>query len=214
MIIALCLGSGDLSILCICPEITKEALQRIKQEATFRVNFNMPGREDTTVARANIPADIQNFDVRIRLPPCRDFCLEDAFRFSSIRHLSNRDDGTMGRCTVTIEAQTGALDHKKEHVAGNYRGPPVLWALYSAMSDYKHFKTLIIKTVKASRDTLYWSSSPHGRLCMDALDAHALRKALVFALGPAKFIKDNGKGYLEFRPRQYNESKAKGMKQS
>lgn len=206
-IIALCIRSGDMNILCICSTITEEALHRIKHEAIFRVNFNIPGRLDTIVTRVNIPAGIQNVDIRLRLPPGRDPHLENAFRFSSIRHLSYRQNDAMGCCTFTIEAHKDSLIDKEAWTDKSHPGVSLSWTLYYALSGYRHFSTLIIKLVREDQHTEYWNSSPQRRLFMDSMDTHELRKRLVPALGPAKFIKEDGKGFLEFHPCEHTQGK-------
>ena len=201
MIIATFLQSGDLIILCICLAITKEALQRIKHEAIFRVNFNIEGRGNTVLERAKILPGLQNVAIRFHLPPGRAAPSEDMFNSSSIRHLGYRDDGTMNRCTVTISYNGGhsfeLLDERtklKEIRPGGPQLPPML--LY-ALSGYTHFNTVVIMVVRGPRDE-YWTSSIQRRLCIDISDAEVLKKRLAPALGPAEFINDSGNCHLGF----------------
>lgn len=189
MIIASLLQSGDLSVLCICPPFTEEALQRINHEATFRVYFNISGHEKTVVERANIPAGIRNFDVRLRLPLSGDVGLEDAFQSSLIRHLSDRNDGAMGRCTFTIDYKRlglYALQMNKSRLRPY--APVLIEMLYYALSGYTHFIIMAIKVVRESQEKACWSSSPQRRLCLDAVDVQFSRRQLVPMLGPAKHL--------------------------
>ncbi|CAF9905777.1 hypothetical protein IMSHALPRED_003974 [Imshaugia aleurites] len=224
MIIAPLLQSGDLSILCVCPAITEEALQSIKKEATFRVNFNVRDRENTAVGGATVPSDIQNVEIRFQLPPGGDLKLEEAFSLSSIGHLGYREDGAMGRCTITIDYDGGAsfdlldlrLRAPPDLLVGRITaitglgGPRVLPMLLHALSGYTHFNSVIVNIVRGSMDD-YWKCGPEVRLCIDRADARLLKRDLVPALGPADFTNDGGHCSLAFHPREHTKSKQKDM---
>lgn len=196
-IIAPFLQSGDLVILCLCPSITEEALQRIKYEATFRVNFNIEGRKDTVLEKARIPADIKNVEIRFNFPFARDNELMEAFRHSSMWHLGFRHQGTMERCIIAI-----GYDHYKTLRTVNNRvqirrfqprQSKLPSIVLQALFGYTNFKTIIIKLGGYTRNTSY----------LNLLDADALERSLV-PLGPGKFIRDVGNGSLEFHPRAYS----------
>ncbi|CAF9926326.1 MAG: hypothetical protein ALECFALPRED_003418 [Alectoria fallacina] len=199
-IIAPLLQSGDLSILCVCPAITEEALQRIKYEATFRVNFGINGRENTVLGRASIPAGIQNVEIRCHLPLEYSSESVDALRSSSIRHLGWYHYSTMGRCTITVEYDGGEGETLETLNIRTIFVPLLSYAL----SGYTQFNTVGIKVVRGgSRDTSYWNSSPQRRLCMDASDLKVLNKRMMPGLGPAEFINHGESGSLEFHPRAH-----------
>ncbi|CAD6582492.1 MAG: hypothetical protein ASARMPREDX12_000957 [Alectoria sarmentosa] len=199
-IIAPFLQSGDLSILCVCPAITQEALQRIKHEATFRVNFGIKGRENTVLGRASIPTNIQNVDIRCRIPLEYSSESVDALRSSSIRHLGRHHYSTMDRCTITIEYDGGEGETLETLNIRTIFVPLLSYTL----SGYTQFNTVGIKVVRrGSRDTSNWNSSPQRRLCMDASDLKVLNKRMMPALGPAEFINHGESGSLEFHPRAH-----------
>ena len=197
MIIAPFLQSGDLIILCICPSITEGALQRIKYEATFRVNFNIKGHKDTVLEGAKIPADMKNVEIRFNLPFGRDNELEDAFRSSSMRHLGLPHYGIMEHCIITIvydyNKKIQRVDNREQIRRIKSRKTEIPPTILHALSTYTHFNTIIIKLGRGTRGKPYWN----------LLDAHALKNGLVPALGPAKFISDAGKCSLEFHPRKH-----------
>lgn len=206
MIIAPFLDSGDLIVLYICRTITEEALQRIKHEATFRVNSGIEGRKDTVLERTSIPAGLQNVAIHFYLPPGRDNGLENAFQSSSIRHLGYRDDGAMNRCTITIDYHGGEsleiLDERTKLKEIRPRGPQLLPMLSYALSGYTHFNLVVISVVRGPLVN-YWKSSTSQRLSIAASDAEVLKKRLEPALGPATFVNNSGICHLEFHPREY-----------
>ena len=207
MIMAPFLQSGDLIILHICPTITEEALQRINHEATFRVNFNIEGRENTMLEKARIPANLQNVAIRFHLPIGDYTKLERAFQSSSIRHLGYRDDGAMNRCTTTIRYDGcwsfKVLDEHTRLTEILSRRPLLLPMFSYALSGYTHFDIVV---VEVDRDHLnkYWKWTAQDRLCVDASDAEFWKGRLASALGPGKLIDEGGKCHLEFHPRSHS----------
>ena len=197
MIIAPFLQSGDLIILCICPSITEEALQRIKHEATFRVNFNIEGCKDTVLEKAKIPEDIGNVEIRFNLPFARDNELKDAFRSSSMQHLGYPHYGIMDRCIITVNYDQyktlRAANDRQQIRRFKSRKSKLPYTLLYTLSGYTHFNTIIIKIGGGTRGTSYWN----------LLDVDALENDLMPALGPAIISNDVGNGSLEFHPREY-----------
>lgn len=183
MTIAPFLQSGELSVSSICPTITEEALERINHVAKYRINLNISGRKITNVRRANVPAGIKNVDIRLRLPSDRNIGLEDAFRLSSIRHLSYRNNGDMDHCTFTIEYEGGELSDKqmKKYWEIRHFGNLLLSILYYVFSEYTHFNILVVKVIDQTQDIAYRSASPQQRLCLclDALNVQLLKRKLV-----------------------------------
>ena len=197
MVIAPFLQYRDLIILCICHTVTEGALQRIKHEATFRVNFNIEGRKDTVLERAKIPADIRNIEIRFKLPFACDNELKDAFRSSSMQHLGFCHYGTMERCIITIDYDyyktLQTVDNRKQIRRFKSRKSELTLTILYTLSGYTHFNTIIIKLGAGTRRTSY------GKL----LDADALEDALAPALGPAQIISNVANCSLEFHPRKY-----------
>ncbi len=207
MIIAPFLQSGDLIILRICHIITEEALQRITHEATFRVNFNIKGRENTVLEKTSIPANLQNVAIRFHLPRSGELGREDAFQSSSIRHLGYRGDGAMNRCAITISYDGGySLEFSDERTRRLEvilpSGPRLLSMLSYALSGYTHFDTVGFEVVRGRLDR-YWTMTAQDRSRVAASDAE-FWKRLGPALGPAKLIDEGGKRHLEFHPRSHS----------
>lgn len=213
MIIAPLLKSGHLNILRVCHAITEEALQRLKREATFRINFNIKGRENTVLGPADIPADVRCIKIRFYLPAGGDLAVQQQFRSSSICHLGHCDPRFMDRCTVSIRC----LGHESlETIAWRLKitivpptSPKSLHLLWDTLSRYTNFNTLIVKVAHGPKDQ-YWTLDPFQCMSSDASDARVLSRALGPALGPARFLGAEGNRSSAFRPREYTMSKGKG----